>query len=78
MPSQGTGIALPPSEELFRTLADNISQLAWMADSNGWIFWFNRRWYEFTGTTLDEMQGWGWTNVHHPEHVDRVVDRFKH
>jgi PAS domain S-box-containing protein len=78
VPSQGTGIALPPSEELFRTLADNISQLAWMADSNGWIFWFNRRWYEFTGTTFDEMQGWGWTSVHHPEQVDRVVERFKH
>src|SRR5438094_2877245 len=49
-----------------------------MADPNGSIFWFNRRWYEFTGTTLDEMQGWGWTKVHHPEHVDRVVERIRH
>jgi PAS domain S-box-containing protein len=78
VPSQGADIALPPGEELFRTLADNISQLAWMAEPNGWIFWFNRRWYEFTGTTLDEMQGWGWTKVHHPDHVDRVVDRIRH
>jgi two-component system cell cycle sensor histidine kinase/response regulator CckA len=78
VPNQGAGIALPPSEELFRTLADNISQLAWMADPTGSIFWFNRRWYEFTGTTLDEMQGWGWTKVHHPDHVDRVVERIRH
>ena len=78
MPTQEADIALPPSEELFRTLADNISQLAWMADPTGSIFWFNRRWYEFTGTTLDEMQGWGWTKVHHPEHVDRVVERIRH
>jgi PAS domain S-box-containing protein len=78
VPIQGAGIALPPSEELFRTLADNISQLAWMADPTGSIFWFNRRWYEFTGTTLDEMQGWGWTKVHHPDHVDRVVERIRH
>lgn len=78
MPTQPAHITLPPSEELFRTLADNISQLAWMADPNGSIFWFNRRWYEFTGTTLDEMQGWGWRSVHHPEHVDRVVERMKH
>jgi PAS domain S-box-containing protein len=49
-----------------------------MADSNGSIFWFNRRWYEFTGTTLREMQGWGWTKVHHPDHVDRVVERIRH
>ena len=78
MPTQDSGVALPTSEELFRTLADNISQLAWMADSNGSIFWFNRRWYEFTGTSLDEMQGWGWTKVHHPDHVDRVVERIRH
>ncbi len=66
------------SEERFRTLADNISPFAWMADANGWIFWYNRRWYEYTGTTLEEMQGWGWTKVHHPDHVDRVVERIKH
>jgi PAS domain S-box-containing protein len=78
VPTQEAGVGLPTSEELFRTLADNISQLAWMADPNGSIFWFNRRWYEFTGTTLREMQGWGWTKVHHPDHVDRVVERIRH
>jgi PAS domain S-box-containing protein len=78
VPRRGADIALPPSEELFRTLADNISQLAWMADPTGSIFWFNRRWYEFTGATLEEMQGWGWTKVHHPDHVDRVVERIRH
>lgn len=60
-------------EDQFRTMADALPQLAWMADVNGWIYWYNRRWYEYTGTTLDEMQGWGWRKVHHPEHVDRVV-----
>ena len=48
------------SEERFRTLADNISQLAWMTHGDGWIFWYNSRWYEYTGTTLEQMQGWGW------------------
>ena len=64
------------SEERFRTLADSIPQLAWMADSNGWIFWYNRRWHDFTGTSLEEVEGWGWKKVHHPDHVDRVVDRI--
>ncbi|MCB1800130.1 MAG: PAS domain S-box protein [Gammaproteobacteria bacterium] len=64
---------LRESDERFGTLADNISQLAWMADSKGWIFWYNQRWYDYTGTTLEEMQGWGWRKVHHPDHVDRVV-----
>jgi PAS domain S-box-containing protein len=70
--------ALRVSEERFRTLADNISQFAWMADASGWIFWYNRRWFEYTGTSLEEMQGWGWTQVHHPDHVERVVTRIKH
>ncbi len=69
--------AVREGEERFRTLADNMSQFAWMADPTGWIFWYNRRWYEYTGTTFDEMQGWGWTQVHHPEHVERVRAKFK-
>jgi PAS domain S-box-containing protein len=65
--------ALRDSEARFRELADNISQFAWTADAKGWTYWFNRRWLDYTGTTLDEMRGWGWQKVHHPDHVDRVV-----
>jgi two-component system CheB/CheR fusion protein len=64
------------SEERFRTLADNMSQFAWMADEAGSIFWYNRRWYDYTGTALDEMKGWGWQKVHHPDHVERVVAKI--
>jgi PAS domain S-box-containing protein len=67
---------LSESEERFRALADNITQLAWMADASGGIFWYNRRWFEYTGTTLPEMKGWGWQKVHHPDHVDRVVSKL--
>ncbi|WNM64112.1 response regulator [Candidatus Nitrospira neomarina] len=69
--------ALFDSEERFRTLADNMSQLAWMADEQGSIFWFNQRWCDYTGTTLTEMQGWGWKKVLHPDHVDRVVEGLR-
>lgn len=69
--------ALREGEERFRLLADNIAQLAWMANADGWIFWYNRRWFEYTGTTLEEMQGWGWQAVHHPDHVEPVTVKFK-
>ncbi len=69
--------ALRESESLFRALADNIAQLAWMTDETGYIHWYNRRWYEFTGTTLEEMKGWGWQKVHHPEHLARVLEKFR-
>ncbi|MDQ3687975.1 MAG: PAS domain S-box protein [Acidobacteriota bacterium] len=68
--------ALRESEEKFRNLANSISQFAWMADAEGYIFWYNQRWFDYTGTTLEEMQGWGWQKVHHPEEVERVVKSF--
>jgi len=64
------------NEAEFRALADNIHQFAWMADASGWIYWYNQRWFDYTGTTLEEMQGWGWQKVHHPDHVDRVVEKI--
>ena len=69
--------ALRESEAGFRELADNISQLAWTADATGSIYWYNKRWHDYTGTNLEEMQGWGWQKVHHPEHVERVVHRIR-
>ncbi|MFB2878860.1 PAS domain S-box protein [Floridanema aerugineum] len=69
---------LMESEERFRTLADNISQFAWMADESGWLFWYNQRWLDYTGTTLEEMEGWGWQKVHHPDHLERVVKKFRY
>jgi PAS domain S-box-containing protein len=69
--------ALRESEEQLRTLADTIPQLAWMAEPDGFIFWYNRRWYEYTGTTPDDMQGWGWQSVHDAEMLPQVVERWK-
>ncbi|MBD3314882.1 MAG: PAS domain-containing protein [Chitinivibrionales bacterium] len=73
-----TETALKESEERFRTLADNMSQFAWIADTNGRIFRYSKRWYEYTGTTFKEMEGWGWKTVHHPDHVERMVKRIRH
>lgn len=70
--------ALRKSEVRFRTLADNISQLTWMADASGSRFWFNRRWFEYTGTTPEEVQGSCWQKVHHPDHLPRALEMFRH
>lgn len=67
---------LQESSSRFQTLANNISQFAWMADETGWLFWYNQRWFDYTGTTFEQMQGWGWKQVHHPDHVERVVEKF--
>ncbi|MBW3584577.1 MAG: PAS domain S-box protein, partial [Cyanobacteria bacterium 0813] len=67
---------LHESEARFRALADNIAQLAWMTDATGRSLWYNQRWFDYTGRTQEEMLGWGWQLVHHPEHLDRVVKKF--
>lgn len=70
--------AMRESEERFRMLANNMDQFAWIADATGSIYWYNQRWYDYTGTNLEAMRGWGWQSVHHPDHLDRVVSLFKH
>jgi PAS domain S-box-containing protein len=70
-------LRLRQREAQFRTVAESIPQLAWMTDREGAITWFNKRWFEFTGTTLEEMRGWGWRKVHHPDHVERVEAGFR-
>jgi PAS domain S-box-containing protein len=69
--------ALRESEKRFRTMVDAISQLAWIAQPDGYIFWYNQRWYEYTGTTPEQMEGWGWQSVHDPEMLPAVLERWK-
>jgi PAS domain S-box-containing protein len=64
-------------EARFRALADGMPQLAWMARPDGWIYWYNRRWYEYTGTTLQQVQGWGWQSVHDPQVLPAVVEQIR-
>jgi PAS domain S-box-containing protein len=68
--------ALQRNEAELRALADSMAQLAWMAEPDGNIFWYNRRWFEYTGGTLEEMRGWGWQSVHEPEMLPAVTARW--
>jgi PAS domain S-box-containing protein len=69
--------ALRESERQLRTLADTVPQLVWMAEADGSIFWYNQRWYEYTGTTAEEMAGWGWQSVHDPQILPQVLERWR-
>jgi PAS domain S-box-containing protein len=69
--------ALYESESRFRSLADNISQLAWMADETGARFWFNRRWLDYTGMTLSAVCDWQWACVHRTSERERVVSEYR-
>ncbi len=63
--------------ERFETMANNIPNLAWIANADGYIFWYNNRWYEYTGTTPQQMEGWGWKSVHDPKKLPAVLERWQ-
>ena len=82
MPEHGSFIELadPPvgeTELQFRAMADFMPHLVWFTDRNGGTIWYNRRWYEFTGATPEEVEGWGWTSAVHPDHAERVLRGFR-
>ena len=69
--------ALEASERELRALADSIPQLAWMANEDGHIFWYNQRWFEYTGSTFEQMEGWGWQSVHDPAILPQVIEQWR-
>lgn len=68
--------AIRESEANLRQLADAIPQLVWTARPDGYIDWYNDRWYEYTGMTFEDMQGWGWQAVHDPNVLPSVMERW--
>jgi PAS domain-containing protein len=63
--------------EEFEALADNIPTLCWMAYADGHIYWYNRRWYEYTGANPESQMGWGWESLHDPDVLPKVAERWK-
>lgn len=69
-------VSLRQSEARLQSLADAMPLLAWIAHADGYIHWYNQRWYEYTGATPAEMEGWGWQSVHDPEVLPNVMARW--
>ena len=65
------------SEDRFRAMANSMSQLAWIARPDGHVFWYNQRWYDYTGTTAEEMTGWGWQRMVAPESLPAVLAQWR-
>ena len=68
--------ALAESEARFRTIAELSPILIWESDTNAECMFFNSRWLEYTGRTLEQEIGRGWTEGVHPEDLDRVHQIF--
>jgi two-component system CheB/CheR fusion protein len=69
--------ALRASEARVQAIANMVPDLLWSNGAAGVADWFNERWLEYTGQTLDEARGSGWTEAIHPEDRERSVAIFR-
>jgi PAS domain S-box-containing protein len=65
------------SMERFRTVADAMPQMVWTARPDGFVDYYNQRWLDYTGLTLEETQGWGWKQTQHPQDVQSTIDKWE-
>jgi PAS domain S-box-containing protein len=69
---------LNQAKEELTTWANSIPVLSWMARPDGDFFWYNESWYTYTGTTYEDMKGWGWQKIHDPEILPAVMQNWKY
>jgi PAS domain S-box-containing protein len=68
----------PVPESLnIQLLVDSIPALIHTARPDGHLDYFNKRWLEYLGVTLDQVSGWNWTNFIHPEDVNEIVTKWR-
>ncbi len=65
--------AMRESEERYRYLAEAMPQIVWTARADGYIDYYNARWFEYTGLTLEQTEGWGWQPVLHPDDIEQCL-----
>lgn len=59
-----------------RTVIDTIPALVVSALPDGSVDFANQAWREYTGSSLDELTGWGWRTLIHPDDVSRFMDEW--
>ncbi|HAE40076.1 MAG TPA: hypothetical protein DCG57_15815, partial [Candidatus Riflebacteria bacterium] len=68
--------ALRESESHFRTLANSGQALIWTSGLDKNCNYFNQVWLDFTGRTIEQELGTGWTEGVHPDDLQMCVDTY--
>jgi PAS domain S-box-containing protein len=69
--------AVRESEARFRNMADHAPVMMWVTDPDGYCTYLNRGWYEFTGQTPEEAEGFGWLEATHPDDRANAETTFR-
>jgi PAS domain S-box-containing protein len=65
------------SEHRLRLVIDTVPAMLHSARPDGYVDFFNKRWLEYVGVSLEDISGWRWTDVIHPDDVEDVVDKWR-
>jgi PAS domain S-box-containing protein len=68
--------ALLAGEARFRQLADAMPQFVWTARPDGFLDYYNEKWYEFTGFSRENFGDMSWGPILHPDDVKRACDTW--
>ena len=71
-----TSPELADSSNRYRFLADAMPQIVWTAKPDGNLDYYNKRWFDYTGMTIEQTKGWGWKPVIHPDDLQNCVERW--
>ena len=55
-----------------------LSNIRGRGEADAFADWFSRRWYDYTGLSVEECMGDGWAGAFHPEDVKEAEKRWKH
>lgn len=69
--------ALLLSEKEFHLLAESMPQIVWISRADGWNIYFNQNWVDYTGLTLEESSGEGWSIPFHPDDRNRAIEAWQ-
>lgn len=69
-------VVLSESEERFRLMADTAPTLIWMSGTNKLCTFFNRCWLNFTGRSMEQELGDGWTSGVHPDDLKHCLNLY--
>ena len=71
-------VSAHPEVDSLHAFVEALPQIAWTANMDGLVEYYNRRWVDYTGMSIEETQGWGWRPVLHPDDLDMCVARWVH
>jgi PAS domain S-box-containing protein len=67
---------LEESHRRYRFLAESSPGLVWTATAGGSVDYFNQRWCDYSGLTMDQSRDWGWQSAIHPEDLPRCLENW--